>query len=151
MRASVVAVPHSVGLSLPSSLHSHARTHTKNRSEPPYTCSQRSSQPVEGRIRWGGRRIYGGPSEVLVEKTITWKVWNIGSHAGPYFRNDRGSVELRKLQEKGDGSCLPDARILGTRVLCSLSYGLWEARIVSGWISRKNFGRTRLLVRRKIP
>lgn len=54
----------------------------------------------------------------LLRKPLLGRVWNIGSHAGPYFRNDRGSVKLRKLQEKGDGSCLSDARILGTRVLC---------------------------------
>lgn len=66
----------------------------------------------------------------LSRKPLLGRVWNIGSYAGPYFRNDRGSVELKKLQEKGDGSCLPDARILGTRVL-SAGFRIGCGRLVS--------------------
>lgn len=130
--------------------HTHARILRTEANLPTRVHNEAVSRSRGGFAGVGGEFTEALPRS-LSRKPLLGRVWNIGSHGGPYFWNDRGSVELRKLQEKGDGSYLPDARILGTRVLCWLSYGLWETRIVSGWISWKNFGRTRLLIKRKIP
>lgn len=64
--------------SLPSSptyKHAHAHAAEPNRAEPPCTRVHDAavSLPIEGRIRWGGRRIYGGLFEVLAEGTFPRK------------------------------------------------------------------------------
>ena len=68
-------------------LHAHAASRT----EPPCTRVHDAavSLPVEGRIRWGGRRIYGGLFEVLAEGTFPRKDLEHWVPSGrPVFSNE---------------------------------------------------------------